>query len=127
MKKGYKLTVPPSQFIKELKDYNDIPYYSFLWNKKEKNKENDEWEVKERYVINVMNMQIKAEQEITITEILEAKPLIMNSKDKRQFLNCVLFVNAESVGGNNNGNDSTEKKENKTNKNNVVTDDDFPF
>ena len=94
MKKGTKLETPIKSFIKELKDFNNNVYYSFLHNKSVKNEETNMWEIKERYVINVMNMKIVENQKITITEIIEAKPQIMKDKKGKEYLNCILFVNA---------------------------------
>lgn len=98
MKKGSVVKTPDnSSFIKTMKDYNNNPYYSFLWNKSEKNKENGEWEIVERYLINVMNLQLEGGMEISITEILESKPKIMKDKKGKDYLNCVIFCNAEIV------------------------------
>ena len=98
MKRNARLSVPANKsFVKELKDYNGTPYYSFLHNHNIRNKETGVWETKERYVINVMNIIVKAGTEIQLTEILEAKPEIMYSKDGREFLNCVMWVNAREV------------------------------
>ena len=94
MKKGTKIETPIKSFIKDYKDFEGKTYYSFLHNKSEKNKDTNEWEIKERYVINVMNMKIVENQKITITEIIEAKPQIMKDKKGKEYLNCILYVNA---------------------------------
>ena len=41
-----------------------------------------------------MNMKIVENQKITITEIIEAKPQIMKDKKGKEYLNCILYVNA---------------------------------
>lgn len=102
MRKNTKIKVPQSQFVKEMKDYNGMPYYSFFHNHSVKNKQTGNWEIVERYVINVMNVILKPEMEIEITEIIEAKPQTMKSKDGRDFLNCVLWVNVNVLGDNQN-------------------------
>lgn len=117
MKKNEKIKTPTSQFIKELKDYNNNTYYSFLHNKSEKNKETNEWVIKERYVINVMNITVKPNTEIEINEILETVPRVMKDKKGKDYMNCILYVTASVVG---------EKEENfKKQANNTF--DDFPF
>ena len=114
MKKNEKLKTPISQYIKELKDYNNNTYYSFLHNKSERNKETNEWVIKERYVINVINMVIKPNIDIEITEILESTPKIMRDRNGKEYMNCILFVTAKVVG-------ETPKEEYKNDNN------DFPF
>ena len=146
MKRNAKLSVPANKsFVKELKDYNGTPYYSFLHNHSTRNKETDKWEIRERYVINVMNIIVKAGTEIQLTEILEAKPEIMYSKDGREFLNCVMWVNAREVVEDNNNNNYQPQQTYQQNYQqapnpqyqqpqvsnqqviNVVDDDDLPF
>lgn len=98
MRKDTKLTTPNNKnFIKVMKDYNGVPYYSFLYNKSEKNKETQEWEIKERYVINVMNIELEENMDIIITEILEAKPQVMKSKNGKDYLNCLIWCNADKI------------------------------
>ena len=138
MKKGSKIKVPKSQFVKEMKDYNNNPYYSFLYNHSVKNKQTGEWEITERYVINVMDVIIQPETEIEIVDILEAKPQIMKSKDGRDFLNCVMWVNVGENKNNNNFNQQQTyqqqiaKQEQQTYQQpiyntNIVEEDDLPF
>lgn len=134
MKKGSKIKVPKAQFVKEMKDYNKNPYYSFLYNHSVKNKQTGEWEITERYVINVMDVIVQPETEIEIVEILEAKPQIMKSKDGRDFLNCVMWVNVGENKNNNNFNQQqtyqqqfVKQEQQPTYNTNIVEEDDLPF
>ena len=112
MKKNTKIKVPQKQFVKELKDYNGMPYYSFFHNHSVKNKETGQWEIVERYVINVMNVILQPEIEIEITEIIEAKPQLMKSKDGRDFLNCIIWVNVNVLNNQNNANANYQTQNN---------------
>ena len=96
MKKGSVVKSPISAFIKRMKDKNENTYYSFFANKSEKNKDTEEWTITERYVINVMNVEVLPESEYEIEEIIEAKPATMKDKSGKEYLNCLLWVNAKS-------------------------------
>lgn len=96
MKKGSVVKSPISAFIKRMKDKNENTYYSFFSNKSEKNKDTEEWTITERYVINVMNIEVLPESEYEIEEIIEAKPATMKDKSGKEYLNCLLWVNAKS-------------------------------
>ena len=132
MRKDTKVTTPNNKnFIKVLKDYNGVPYYSFLYNKSEKNKETQEWEIKERYVINVMNIELEENMEIIITEIIEAKPQVMKSKNGKDYLNCLIWCNADKIKKENeNTYQATSYQQSNYNNNFVISDEDteeLPF
>ena len=127
MKKGEKIKVPNSQFVKEMKDYNNNPYYSFFFNKNAKKKDSDEWYVSERYVINVMNIVVEPMAEIQITDILDAKPQIMYDKKGKEYLNCMLWVNADNIKVENQDISSSQPQSNSTTYQNEEYEDDLPF
>ena len=126
------IKVPKAQFVKEMKAYNKNPYYSFLFNKSAKNKETGEWETTERYVINVMNIVVKPETEIQITRIIESKPQVMTDKKGKQYLNCLLWVDANSIKKeeqevNNNNFSSGYSNNNSSNNNMYISEEELPF
>lgn len=120
MKIGTKIIVP--KYFNEMKDFRGEKYYSFFHNVSIKNKNTGDWEIKERYVINVMNVNIETDDEIEITNILDAKPQVCKDKKGKEYLNCLLWVKADNLG----------KKINDKlpeNSNNIynVDEDDLPF
>ena len=98
MKVGTKIVVPTdSRYIKEYKDSKGNPYYSFFYNYSTKEKDSDNWEVQERYVINVMNIEVEAGSTIAITTILDCKPKVMKDSKGKEHLNCIVFVYADNI------------------------------
>lgn len=120
MKKGSVVKSPISAFIKRMKDKNENTYYSFFANKSEKNKDTEEWSIVERYVINVMNIEVLPESEYEIEEIIEAKPATMKDKSGKEYLNCLLWVNAKCKQQEQNNNNNSYQV-------NDDSDDDLPF
>lgn len=98
MKVGTKIVVPTdSRYIKEYKDSKGNPYYSFFYNYSTKEKDSDNWEVQERYVVNVMNIEVEAGSTIAITTILDCKPKVMKDSKGKEHLNCIVFVYADNI------------------------------
>lgn len=96
MKKGEKIIAP--KYINKMKDYRKVDYYSFFYNKSVKDKQTGEWQIKERYAINVMNVSVEPDDEIEITDILDAKPQICKDKKGKEYMNCLLWVKADNLG-----------------------------
>ena len=94
---GLRIKTPHSEFIKRIKYNNGEIIYSFFYNYFVKNKETNQYEVAEAYVVNVSNINPKPDSEIICTKILKCQPKIMKSKDGRDFLNCVVFIEADNV------------------------------
>lgn len=127
MRKQTKIKVPNSNFLKKIKDYKGVPYWSFFHNVSKRN-DDGTWEVTEKYLINVLNIELEPNQEIIITEILDAKPRVMKSKDGRDFLNCELFVNAEVVKENVQNNQNISNQIQSPNFSSAIeNDEDLPF
>lgn len=131
MKKGAKIKTPKKEYIKAMKDKNGETYYSFLYNKNAKNKDSGEWEIIERYVVNVMNLELFGEEEIEINDFLETKPQINKDKKGREYLNCLVWVKASMSNANNNDNtyNPNEQTQHQSNSrfNYDDTEDDLPF
>lgn len=94
---GLRIKTPHSEFIKQLKYDNGDTIYSFFYNYFVKNKETNKYEVAEAYVVNVTNIIPKPDSEIICTKLIKCQPKIMKSKDGRDFLNCVVFIEADNV------------------------------
>lgn len=94
---GLRIKTPHSEFIKQLQNNNGEKIYSFFYNYFVKNKETDKYEVAEAYVVNVTNIIPKPDSEIICTKLIKCQPKIMKSKDGRDFLNCVVFIEADNV------------------------------
>lgn len=94
---GLRIKTPHSEFIKQLRYNNSDTIYSFFYNYFIKNKETNKYEVAEAYVVNVTNIMPKADSEIICTKIIKCQPKVMKSKDGRDFLNCVVFIEADNV------------------------------
>ena len=94
---GLRIKTPHSEFIKQLKYNNSDTIYSFFYNYFIKNKETNKYEVAEAYVVNVLNIMPKPDSEIICTKIVKCQPKVMKSKDGRDFLNCVVFIEADNV------------------------------
>ena len=97
IRKNKVLKVPSPQFVKELRDFTGNIHYSFLYNECRKNQDTQEWEITGRYCINVMNMDLQPNTSIIITEILGCKPTVTKDKKGKEYLNCVVEVNARDV------------------------------
>lgn len=95
--KGLRIKTPSANFIKKMQDFKGNPYTSFLYNYSAKNEKSGKYEIKERYVINIFNIVPNADSEIICTNIVNCKPQIMKSKDGRDFLNCVVTIEADNV------------------------------
>ena len=121
MKLGTKIIVP--KYVNKMKDFRGDNYFSFFYNVSLKNKNTGEWEIKERYSINVMNVNIETDDEIEITSILDAKPQVCKDKKGNEYLNCLLWVNADNLGKKVNN----TPKENSNNVYNSDNEDDLPF
>lgn len=94
---GLRIKTPHSEFIKQLKYDNGDTIYSFFYNYFVKNKETNKYEVAEAYVVNVTNIMPKPDSEIICTKIIKCQPKIMKSQDGRDFLNCVVYIEADNV------------------------------
>lgn len=94
---GLRIKTPHSEFIKKIKYENSDTMYSFFYNYFVKNKETNKYEVAEAYVVNVTNIMPKPDSEIICTKLIKCQPKIMKSKDGRDFLNCVVFIEADNV------------------------------
>ena len=94
---GLRIKTPHSEFIKQLQNNNGEKIYSFFYNYFVKNKETNQYEVAEAYVVNVTNIIPKPDSEIICTKLIKCQPKIMKSKDGRDFLNCVVFIEADNV------------------------------
>lgn len=94
---GLRIKTPHSEFIKQIKNNNDEIIYSFFYNYFVKNKETDKYEVAEAYVVNVTNIIPKPDSEIICTKLIKCQPKVMKSKDGRDFLNCVVYIEADNV------------------------------
>ena len=94
---GLRIKTPHSEFIKQIKNNNGEIIYSFFYNYFVKNKETDKYEVAEAYVVNVTNIIPKPDSEIICTKLIKCQPKVMKSKDGRDFLNCVVYIEADNV------------------------------
>lgn len=94
---GLRIKTPHSEFIKKIKYENSDTMYSFFYNYFVKNKETNKYEVAEAYVVNVTNIMPKPDSEIICTKLIKCQPKVMKSKDGRDFLNCVVFIEADNV------------------------------
>ncbi len=94
---GLRIKTPSSNFIRKYKDYDGNDYFSFLYNYSVKNKDTGEYEVAERYVINIYNIEPKSDCEVICTKIVKCKPQVMTAKDGKEYLNCVVFIQADNV------------------------------
>ena len=94
---GLRIKTPHSEFIKKIKYENTDTIYSFFYNYFVKNKETNKYEVAEAYVVNVTNIMPKPDSEIICTKLIKCQPKVMKSKDGRDFLNCVVFIEADNV------------------------------
>ena len=94
---GLRIKTPHSEFIKQLQYDNGDTIYSFFYNYFVKNKETNKYEIAEAYVVNVTNIIPKPDSEIICTKLIKCQPKIMKSKDGRDFLNCVVFIEADNV------------------------------
>ena len=94
---GLRIKTPHSEYIKKIKYENSDTIYSFFYNYFIKNKETNKYEVAEAYVVNVTNIIPKADSEIICTKIIKCQPKIMKSQDGRDFLNCVVYIEADNV------------------------------
>ena len=132
---GLRIKTPHSEFIKKIKYENTDTIYSFFYNYFVKNKETNKYEVAEAYVVNVTNIIPKPDSEIICTKILKCQPKIMKSKDGRDFLNCVVFIEADNVSEPKlpryeeqaQQNQPTQQQENNNNTNLEIQEDDLPF
>lgn len=97
MKIGEKLTVPPKEFMKKFKRQDGTEFYSFFHNVSKKNKDTDQYEIIERYVIFVMNLILYADMEIEIEKIIETKPKLMIGNGGKEFLNNLVWIEAKEV------------------------------
>ena len=138
---GLRIKTPHSEFIKKIKYENTDTIYSFFYNYFIKNKETNKYEVAEAYVVNVTNIIPKADSEIICTKIIKCQPKIMKSQDGRDFLNCVVYIEADNVSEpklpryeeqsqqnqyqNNNNNYNNQQQKEKDNL--EVEEDDLPF
>lgn len=110
-----KIRVPRAEYIRVKKNDNNKYVYSFFFNKSIKNDETGEWEVKERYVINLSNIEPNPDSDITITKIKGVEPRIMSSNNGKEYLNCVLYIEAENYQPKNNDNNSNYNYNNSNN------------
>ena len=94
---GLRIKTPHSEFIKRLNYNNGEIIYSFFYNYMIKNKESNKYEIAEAYVVNVTNIMPKPDSEIICTKIIKCQPKIMKSQDGRDFLNCVVYIEADNV------------------------------
>ena len=94
---GLRIKTPHSEFIKKIKYENSDTIYSFFYNYFIKNKETNKYEVAEAYVVNVTNIMPKPDSEIICTKIIKCQPKVMKSQDGRDFLNCVVYIEADNV------------------------------
>lgn len=138
---GLRIKTPHSEFIKKIKYENSDTIYSFFYNYFIKNKETNKYEVAEAYVVNVTNIMPKPDSEIICTKIIKCQPKVMKSQDGRDFLNCVVYIEADNVSEpklpryeeqaqqnqyqNNNNNYNNQQQKEKDNL--EVGEDDLPF
>ena len=138
---GLRIKTPHSEFIKKIKYDNSDTIYSFFYNYFIKNKETNKYEVAEAYVVNVTNIMPKPDSEIICTKIIKCQPKVMKSQDGRDFLNCVVYIEADNVSEsklpryeeqsqqnqyqNNNNNYNNQQQKEKDNL--EVGEDDLPF
>lgn len=95
MKLGDKITIPPQSFMKEITRQDGTKLQSFLYNVSEKNKETEKYEIIERYVVFVLNIRINPNDVIVVKEITQTVPKKSVGKDGREFLNNLVWINAE--------------------------------
>lgn len=95
---GLRIKTPSAPWLKQFCTYdNTQTYYSFLYNYKVKNEETGEYEIAERYIVNVMNIVPNADSDIVCTKILKCKPIIKKDKNGKEYLNCDVYIEAENV------------------------------
>ena len=137
---GLRIKTPHSEFIKKIKYENSDTIYSFFYNYFIKNKETNKYEVAEAYVVNVTNIMPKPDSEIICTKIIKCQPKVMKSQDGRDFLNCVVYIEADNVSepklpryeeqaqqNQNQKNNNYNNQQQKEKENLEVGEDDLPF
>lgn len=122
IKKGSIITTPKDpRFYKNFKSKNNTKITSFLYNVTEKDNSTNKYDIKERYIINILNIEPNYNQRIIVEEIISVVPQINKDKNGKEYLNVSLLLNCaipNKPSHTRNNNEEEQKPSDENNNNN---------
>nr|DAR54901.1 MAG TPA: single-stranded DNA-binding protein [Caudoviricetes sp.] len=92
-----RIKTPKAEWIYEKKDKKGQTYYRFLYNYSKKNEKTQQYEIAERYTINVINIKPNADSDIICTRIVATRPCTNFGKDNKTYLVNEVWIEADNV------------------------------